>query len=91
MPAHICGISALKPTSGRLPQSGQVLDGGLYGVVGIFNTLGFMAKSASNIKDCMKIFLDKSNVQKITNDARFVPIAWDDTKAKMGQTLRIGW
>ena len=30
-PCHMCGISGLKPTSGRLPLHGQASDGGLPG------------------------------------------------------------
>ena len=91
MPAIFSGITALKPTAGRLPLSGQGLDGGLIGVVGLFNTLGFMSKSARGIEECMRLFLNEETVVQINLDARFIPLAWSDKKAKQGKTLKIGW
>lgn len=91
IPANSCGITSLKPTSGRIPLRGQGSDGGLIGVVGLYNTLGFMAKSARGIEDCLKIFLNEKQILQVNMDARFIPLAWDKRKAKAGQKLRIGW
>ena len=44
IPAMFSGITSLKPTAGRLPLTGQGSDGGLIGVVGIFNTIGILAR-----------------------------------------------
>jgi hypothetical protein len=38
------GITSLKPTAGRVPVTGQGSDGGIVGVVGLHNTIGFMAR-----------------------------------------------
>lgn len=92
MPAIFSGITALKPTSGRIPLTGQGSDGGLAGVVGLHNTLGLMARSANDISVCLKEMLNLENAQGITADPRLVHIPWRDSVAKTGtKKLKIGW
>ena len=91
IPAAFCGITSLKPTAGRLPLHGQGLDGGLIGVVGLCNTLGFMARSAKSIDAIMGATLGDHVKGKICNDARFVPLDWNEQRAKHGEKLKIGW
>ncbi len=91
IPAAFCGITSLKPTSGRIPLQGQGQDGGFKGMVGIFNTLGFMAKSAEDIEDFAELMLSEESVVKVKTDPRFVPIKWNHQVQKKGQKLKIGW
>ena len=44
IPAMFCGITSLKPTSGRIPLTGQGSDGGMVGAVGLYNTIGIMGR-----------------------------------------------
>ncbi len=82
----------MKPTAGRLPLSGQGSDGGLVGVVGLYNTIGFMGRSAAGIEELAKEFLSKTSVDKIVEDARFVPLPWREEAAlRSKKKLRIGW
>lgn len=91
IPALFCGITSLKPTAGRIPSSGQGLDGGLVGVVGVLNTLGFLARSAASIEDCLQQILRDDKISLISRDARFCPVSWNESRARNGQLLRIGW
>ena len=92
MPAMFSGITALKPTSGRLPQSGQGADGGFPGCVGIFNSLGFMSRSAGAIEATMELLLARQTLFNWAPvDARFVPLPWDCERARLKKKLKIGW
>ncbi len=92
IPAAFAGITSLKPTAGRLPLTGQGSDGGMIGVVGLCNTVGFMARSAEAIEDFAKEILAVSAVDSVTEDARFVPIPWREHVAlRDKKKLRIGW
>jgi len=92
IPSNACGTAALKPTAGRIPLAGQGSDGGLVGVVGLYNTLGFMARTAAAIEECAAHLLAEDNVGKINRDARFVPIPWrHDLSQQQGRKLKIGW
>ena len=92
IPAAFCGITSLKPTAGRLPLEGQGLDGGLEGAIGIYNSLGFMTRSAKSLELIMKKFLENlDHFSHARPDARFVPLPWRETVAKRNQKLRIGW
>jgi amidase len=90
IPSNYCGTVALKPTTGRIPVSGQGSDGGLVGVVGLYNTLGFMARSAAAVEEAMVQLLSEKSVPRIDRDARFVPLAWRPEMAG-GKKLKIGW
>ncbi len=83
------GITSLKPTAGRIPLIGQGSDGGLVGVVGVHNTLGFMASSVKAIEAFMKEVVDFDRISEFTADPRQVPMPWrrDIPKKK----LKIGW
>ncbi len=90
IPANFAGISSLKPTCGRIPIHGQGSDGGLVGVVGLYNTLGFMGRSAAGIEALARDVLNAAD--KVRNDSRFVPIPWREEVALRGKKkLRIGW
>ncbi len=70
------GITSLKPTAGRIPLIGQGSDGGLVGVVGVHNTLGFMASSVKAIEAFMKEVVDFDRISGFTADPRQVPMPW---------------
>ena len=70
IPAAFCGITSLKPTSGRIPLQGQGQDGGLNGVIGQFNTLGFMARSAKDIYQMAQTLLQDKVFTIMATDPR---------------------
>ena len=53
-PAHFCGISGLKPTSGRVPSTGHVLSYDL-GVLSLLTQIGPLARSVEDIKLILSI------------------------------------
>lgn len=89
-PAALCGVCGLKPTSGRLPLSGQASDGGLPGVVGIHNSPGLLAKTAGDVARCLEALLSAETVGRVRDDARFVPMPWRE-KLLGERKLTIGW
>ena len=91
IPAMFSGIVALKPTAGRLPLRGQTSDGGFTGFTGLYNSPGFMARSAKDIEECAKLMLSGDAASVIKGDCRFVPLPWRDEQAKRDKPLRIGY
>ena len=54
IPAHFCGISALKPTMGRLIDRGRRK--GVKGqIVGVYSYPGFMARRVEGVSVAMKV------------------------------------
>ena len=50
LPAHFCGLAALKPTSGRVPVTGVIDDLGQIGALGDPRTqVGILARSAADV------------------------------------------
>ena len=50
LPAHFCGLAALKPTSGRVPVTGVIDDLGQIGALGDPRTqVGILARSARDV------------------------------------------
>lgn len=79
VPAHNCGSVSLKPTSGRLPLHGQGVDGGLPGMVGVFNSSILMARTVGDLTEVLtRLLLSEEKIlQEISNrDPRFIPIKW---------------
>ena len=75
-----------------MPQSGQGNDGGFPGVVGMTNTLGFMARTAEGITSFIEHMLDRRLLlDREPVSARFVPLAWDPSRAMPERKLKIGW
>ena len=85
------GIASLKPTAGRLPQSGQGSDGGLLGVVTVKNSLGFMSRSVKALEACMSRVLSEATCRQISTDPRFLPIPWRAGLRDRKDCLKIGW
>lgn len=51
-----------------------------------------MSRSAKGIADFVQVVLQKDNLIKYTPvDARFVPLPWDNMRAKPERKLKIGW
>ncbi len=88
-PSVLSGTCCLKPTSGRLPQSGQTADGGIPGIVGIHNSLGLMARTVSDVEACLEALLRETSLPLVRGDPRFVPLPW--RKEDESRKLRIGW
>ena len=60
-------------------------------MVGLHNTMGFMARSAHGIEDLARQLLAERSVASVTDDPRFVPLPWREEVAKAGKKLKIGW
>ncbi len=97
-PAAFCGACTLKPTSGRLPSSGQESDGGLPGIVGVRHSLGFLCRGAADLAEAMDAVVSATAAAEVPaaaaavrTDPRFVPVPWDREELRSRRRLRIGW
>ncbi len=84
LPAHFCGISALKPTSGRLPRTGHVPPPG--GWVEAVWQIGPMARHVEDLCALMPILLGADGA-----DFTVVPMPWRDPSETRIEDLRIAY
>lgn len=90
IPAHFCGVAALKPTPGRLYMEGMRTS------VGVGNTMlgtidsvnGFLASSVAGLEVGMRSMLGRVE-QMSKEDWMVVPVPWRNQEA--GAKLRVGW
>ena len=83
-PAHLCGITGIKPTSGRTPRSGHIVP---YG--GIFDSLtqiGPMARYVEDLALALPIICGPDGC-----DPAVVPVALGDPGAIDVARLRVAW
>jgi amidase len=83
-PAHLCGITGIKPTSGRTPRSGHIIP---YG--GIFDSLtqiGPMARYVEDLTLALPIICGPDG-----RDPTVVPVAIGDSGAIDVSRLRVAW
>ena len=83
LPAHFCGITALKPTSGRLARTGHVPPAG--GWVEAVWQIGPMARRVEDLCAMMAILLGPDGA-----DRTVVPMPFDDPRRVANGDLRIG-
>jgi amidase len=83
VPAHFCGICALKPTPGRIPATGHFPPG-----VGAFSWLGDVGPMARTIADVRALFEVLAGPDP--GDARSAPVPIRQIDDKQLKDLRIG-
>ena len=82
LPAHYCGISSIKPTSGRLPRTGHVPPAG--GWIEMLWQIGPMARRVEDLVAMMEILIGPDGI-----DRTVVPMPWDTREA--GRALRVAF
>jgi len=93
IPAHCCGIAALKPTTGRIYEGGRVFSQGSRPKIlrpCISSVAGFMSSSVYGVKLGMELCINNSRRMNM-EDHRVAPIQWQNDLYKLGRKLRIGW
>lgn len=60
-PSHFCGIAGIKPTSGRVPRTGHILDYQT-GVTESFQTIGPMARQVADLDVLLPIIAGPDNI-----------------------------
>jgi amidase len=84
-PAHLCGISGIKPTSGRTPRSGHIVPYG-GGVMDSLTQIGPMARYVEDLILALPIICGPDG-----RDPSVVPVAIGDPAEVDLSKLRIAW
>ena len=93
IPAHMSGICSLKPTNGRIYESGQrasVGTGCESMANGVYSANGFLSQSVDGLVLSMSALL-KNPEKMAREDWRVVPIPWREAMFNRGKKLKIGW
>ncbi len=85
LPSHFCGITCIKPTSGRVPRTGNIVPFGL-GPLDSLGTIGPMARYVDDLALCLPII---SGVD--WKDPAIVPMPLGDPDAVVLKRLRIAF
>jgi amidase len=83
-PAHLCGITGIKPTSGRTPRSGHIVPFG--GVFDSLTQIGPMARYVEDLALALPIICGPDG-----RDPAVVPVALGDPGAIDVARLRVAW
>ncbi len=84
-PAHLCGITGIKPTSGRAPRSGHIVSYG-GGVLDSLTQIGPMARYVEDLVLALPIICGPDG-----RDPAVVPVAMRDPRDVDLSALRIAW
>ena len=84
-PAHLCGITGIKPTSGRTPRSGHIVPYG-GGVMDSLTQIGPMARYVEDLVLALPIICGPDG-----RDPAVVPVAIGNSKQVDLSQLRIAW
>jgi amidase len=85
VPSHFCGITCIKPTSGRVPRTGHIVPFGL-GLLDSLTTLGPMARYVEDLALCLSII---SGID--WKDPAIVPMSLGDPGAVELKRLRVAF
>lgn len=83
-PAHANGIAGIKPTTGRVPRTGHIVDYG--GVFDSYQQGGPMARRVEDLLLLMPILAGPDN-----KDAIIMPMPWADPGKVSLKGLRVAW
>ncbi len=84
-PAHLCGITGLKPTAGRTPRSGHIVPWGGGALDGL-TVLGPMARRVEDLALALPLICGPDG-----EDPSVVPVPVPDPAALDARDLRIAW
>jgi amidase len=84
LPAHFCGIAGLKPTAGRVPRTGHIID--YQGVSQFLTHIGPLAKRVDDLALVLSIIAGPDGV-----DPHVVPVPLRDPTAVQVAGLRAGY
>jgi amidase len=84
LPAHFCGIAAIKPTSGRLPKTGHYLPPG--GVADRLWQIGPMARDIEDLVRAMPVLAQEDGI-----DASVIPMPLGNPRDVVLKNLRIAF
>jgi len=84
LPAHFCGIAGIKPTTGRVPCTGNALP--VAGLHAPLSQPGPMAKSVDDLCYLLEIMQGPDNL-----DPHAVPVPWIPPESVQVEKLRIGY
>jgi len=93
IPAHFSGVCGLKPSIGRIYESGRrgaVGSGGLIVRTGIYSVAGFMSQSVAGLEVGMRALLQES-AKMSALDWRVAPVDWNDNLFRPGRKLKIAY
>jgi amidase len=83
-PAHLCGITGIKPTSGRTPRSGHIVPFG--GATDALTQIGPMARYVEDLALALPLICGPDG-----HDPMVVPVALGDPGAVELSSLRVAW
>ena len=83
-PAHCCGITSIKPTSGRVPRTGHILPFG--GVLDSFQQVGPVAKRVEDLEYILPLIAGPDWI-----DPSIVPMPLGESKNVDVRTLRVAF
>jgi amidase len=87
VPAHWCGLFALKPTEGRVPNTGHIPEvPGTPHALRHMNTLGPLARSVDDLGTILKVIAGPDD-----SDWETAPAPLDDVPAPALRSLRFSW
>jgi amidase len=83
-PAHFCGITGLKPTTGRVPRTGHIVDYG--GYFDAFQVVGPLARWVEDLELITDLIRGPDFI-----DAAIAPAPWLDPKAVDLKKIRVAY
>ncbi len=83
-PAHFNGIAGIKPTTGRVPRTGHIVDYG--GLFDAYQVLGPLARYVEDLKLIMPIIIGPDKI-----DAAIHPVPWEEPDQVDVKKLKYAW
>jgi amidase len=83
-PSHMCGIAGIKPTFGRIPRTGHIVDYG--GIHDTWQQFGPMTRRVEDLILLMPILVGSDAF-----DAAIPPMPWADPSSVDLKSLRVAW
>jgi amidase len=84
LPAHFCGIAGIKPSAGRVPRTGHIID--FVGHLEAMTHVGPMARFVDDLDYILQIIHGPDGV-----DPFIPPVPYTDEDDKSLDSLRVGW
>ncbi|SEP68169.1 amidase [Solimonas aquatica] len=83
-PAHFCGITGLKPSTGRVPRTGHIVDYG--GYFDAFQVVGPLARWTEDLELILPIIAGPDY-----QDAAILPMPWSPSSKVDVKALKVAW